>query len=100
MKPGIALIVTTASVLTACAVMQPTPARHRPPLPIPQQMPAVAVEDVVPELEGVGFECSFSPESDQPAGWFCRRGDQESGDYADISLRSDETGPIDSVFSY
>jgi hypothetical protein len=63
-------------------------------------MPNVAVENVVPELEAVGFDCSFSPETDQPAGWFCRRGDQESGDFADISLRSEETGPINSVFSY
>src|SRR5688500_15357619 len=100
MQRGIALIVASAAVLTACGLLQPTPARHRPPLPVPQQVPDVAVEDVVPELEGFGFDCSFSPERDQPSGWFCRRGDQDSGDFSDISLRSEETGPIHSVFSY
>ena len=58
------------------------------------------VEDVIPRLEVVGFGCEYGPESDIPGGWVCMRGNQTAGDWMQVSIASDETGPIESVFSY
>ena len=87
-------------VLAGCGVLEPTPARFRPPLPPAEPMPELRAEDVVAALEADGFECAFDAGHDISPSWNCRIGDQDAGDYADVSLRSGEAGPIDSVFVY
>ena len=87
-------------VLTGCGVLQPTPARFRPPLPPAEPMPDLRAEDVVATLEADGYECWFDPGHDIDSSWNCRIGDQDAGDYADVSLHSGEAGPIDSVWVY
>jgi hypothetical protein len=86
-----------AIVLVGCGLLKPSPAYFRPPLPDEEPLPDPAAEDVIPELEALGFECGFNPESDLPSGWSCRRGDQDVGDYVSVGFRSGETGPIDGV---
>ena len=94
------VIVLLAAVLAGCGVLQPTPARFRPPLPEAQPMPDLQAEDVVAQLELLGFACWFDPGGDIPSGWNCGRGDQEGGDYLNVALASAETGPIEWVSAY
>jgi hypothetical protein len=94
-----------ALLLAACGLLQPTPARFRPPLPESEPLPGVAVEDVVAELEQRGFACGFDRGGDVSSGWHCRLGEQGGaepgeGDFFDVALRSDQTGPITGIFSY
>jgi hypothetical protein len=84
-------------VLAGCGVLQPTPARFRPPLPAAEPMPELRAEDVVARLEAEEFACSFDPPGDIGSSWNCRLGEQDAGDYADVSLTSGESGPIDWV---
>lgn len=82
-------------MLAACGILQPTPARFRPPLPDPEAMPGHEAEDVIDELERRGFECAFEAPSDIPGGWSCRRGEQEEANDAGIGISSGEEGPVE-----
>ncbi|HET8777231.1 MAG TPA: hypothetical protein VFN76_06185, partial [Candidatus Limnocylindria bacterium] len=61
------LFIVLAILAAGCGMLQPTPARFRPPLPDPVPMPGIAVEDVVEQMERSGYACQFAPQSDQPA---------------------------------
>ena len=63
-------------------------------------MPGLATEDVVAELTAMGFDCEFDPGGDIAPSWGCRSGDQDAGDYLDVSVSSEETGPIEGLFAY
>lgn len=63
-------------------------------------MPELQAENVVAQLELVGFTCWFDPGGDIPSGWNCRRGEQDGRDYLDVALASAETGPIERVWAY
>ena len=91
------MVVVIASQLAACGILTPTPARFRPPLPDPQPMPGALAEDVVADLEALGFDCSFQPPSDIGSGWSCQLGDPDDGDYLSIGFSGGETGPIDNI---
>ena len=93
------VLAVTAILLVGCGILQPTPAYFRPPLPDAQQMPDLAVEDAVAQLEQRGFECEFDPGGDIASGWGCRRRNQEAGGSMGVSFRSAETGPIESVYA-
>ena len=97
LQPAAVVVAAALVVLTGCGVLQPTPARFRPPLPPAEPMPDLRAEDVVATLEAEGFDCEFDPPGDIGSSWNCRHGDQDAGDYADVSLASGETGPIDWV---
>ena len=64
------------------------------------------VEEAVEKLEALGLECHFAPETDLigAPGWTCMggdqpRGDQGGGDQLQVSIFSDETGPVSGAFS-
>jgi hypothetical protein len=104
---GVALIGLVAIAVAGCGSLQPTPARFRPPLPDPDLMPGTAVEEVVEELELLGYGCRFEPESDIrvldvdiQTRWSCVLGDREGNDTSAISLVADEAGPIERVTVY
>ena len=89
------LAVIAAAILVGCNPLAaiPTEVDRRPPLPAPEPFP-VDVEDVIPRLEAVGLGCQFSPDSDIRGGWHCGR------DNLSVNITSQETGPIEFVFSY
>lgn len=102
---GVALISLVA--VAGCGSLQPTPARFHPPLPDPDLMPGTAVEEVVDELELLGYGCRFEPESDVrfldldiQTRWSCGLGDREGGDTSSVALVAEETGPIERVTVY
>lgn len=63
-------------------------------------MPGIAVEDVVEQLEKLGYACDFSPESDISAAWNCLGGNQAAGDWTQISLIAQEAGPIEGASAF
>lgn len=101
MKSATVVGVLVAVLLSGCAgLLSPTPARHHPPLPDPEPMPNLVVEDVVAELEAHGFDCWWDRGGDIPASWHCGRGDQAENDWIDVGIPSDETGPIETLWVY
>lgn len=105
---GVALIGLVAVAVVGCGSLQPTPARFRPPLPEPELMPGTAVEEVVEELQLMGYGCRFEPESDVRFGdldiqthWSCGLGDSEvENDTSVVDLFAEETGPIERITAY
>lgn len=97
---ALAMLIAVA-VLAGCNPLSliPKEVDRRPALPAREPLP-IAVEDVIPRLEVVGFSCEYSPDSDIPGGWNCRRGNQNAGNWMDVGITSDETGPIEIVHSY
>ena len=95
-----AFTIGVASLVMGCGMVVSTPARHRPPLPDPDPMPDLAVEDVVEQLTAMGFDCWFDPPGDIGSSWNCRQGDQDADDYFDVTISSEESGPIDGVSAY
>lgn len=89
-----------AVLMTACGLLAPTPARNRPPLPPREPMPGVAAEDVVAELTAMGFDCEFDRGGDILPSWNCRSGDQDAGDFLDVRLSSEATGPMEGLYAY
>jgi hypothetical protein len=94
---ALALILAAATAVAGCGVLQPTPAYFRPELPPAEAIPDLLAEDVVADLQAMGFACEFDPGGDIGSGWSCRRGDVDGGDYLTVGMQSAETGPIDHI---
>jgi hypothetical protein len=89
-----------AAALAACGILQPTPARFRPPLPDAQPMPRLIVEDVTTQLAALGYGCSFDPGGDIPSSWSCVNGDGDRNSSTSVGLAAGEVGPIERVTIY
>lgn len=63
-------------------------------------MPNLAVEDVVAQLEMLGFECGYDSGGDIPSSWNCSAENREAADALNVRLESGETGPITNVAAY
>jgi hypothetical protein len=87
--------------LSGCGSFQPfaTPFVPRPALPRSDVFPGVVAQDAINQLQALEFECEFAPDSDIPGGWGCFRGDQATGNWMQVSINSDETGPIRGAFA-
>lgn len=94
------VLVGLAVLIVGCGLVTTTPARHRPPLPPAEAMPALAVEDVVHRLTTIGYDCRFDPGGDIPSSWTCQLGDQDRDDFIGVGISSDEAGPIEHVSVY
>ena len=102
--PRVPVLLAIASAVTGCGLLYPTPARFHPPLPEPEPMPELRVEELIGFLEAEGLGCAFAVTEDlvdakgnPHSGWTCRSGDQEAGDWMDVSATGGEDGPIESV---
>jgi hypothetical protein len=89
-----------AALLVGCGLLMPTPARNRPPLPEAEPMPNLAVQEVVAQLEVLGFECWYDSGGDIPSSWNCSAENREAADALNVGLASGETGPITNVSAY
>ena len=65
----------------------------RPQVPQGDPWPLNA-EAAVERLEVLGYVCIYEPDSDIPGGWHC------TANGSNVSIDSDETGPILGVFAY
>ena len=90
-------VLSLALAMTGCGLLSPSPARNRPPLPPGQPLPDLAAEDLVAQLELLGYACGFDRGGDIPSRWSCSGPEQDDASWISVGFTSGRDGPINLV---